>query len=127
MEEFLEGLRNFVCDEPDPSEFIGVPHNRTGIKHTDETKELCRQANIGRRHTKETCKKMSKTRIGHSVSEETRNKIANTLCKGPYLMKHISGEEILVYNLVTGVGRSAMLTCLTPMSFCFTMRLFLYK
>jgi len=99
MEEFLEGLRNFVCDDPDPSEFIGVPHNRTGIKHTDETKELCRQKSLGRRHTKETCNKMSKSRIGHPVNEETRNKIANTLCKGPYLMKHISGKEVLVYNI----------------------------
>jgi hypothetical protein len=25
MEEFLEGLRNFVCDEPDPSEIITEP------------------------------------------------------------------------------------------------------
>jgi hypothetical protein len=46
---------------------------------------------------------MSKSRIGHPVSEETRNKIANTLCKGPYLMRHISGEEVLVHNITNGV------------------------
>ena len=77
----------------------GISSHRPGFKHTDETKKLCRQKSLGRRHTKETCKKMSKSRIGHPVNEETRNKIANTLCKGPYLMKHISGEEVLVHNL----------------------------
>jgi hypothetical protein len=72
---------------------------KSGWVPSQETKNKLKKANIGRRHTKETCKKMSKSRMGHPVSEETRNKIANTLCKGPYLMKHISGEEVLVYNI----------------------------
>ena len=99
MEEFLEGLRNFVCDEPDPSEFVGVPHNRTGVKHSDETKELCRQAAKRQTHSEERNNKIRLARIGRKRSQEVVNKITNTLCKGPYLMKHISGEEVLVHNL----------------------------
>jgi hypothetical protein len=72
---------------------------KSGWVPSQETRNKLKKANIGKRHTKETCKKMSKSRIGHPVSEETKNKIANTLCKGPYLMKHISGEEVLVYNI----------------------------
>ena len=66
MEEFLEGLRNFVCDEPDPSEFIQVhkvsdkmrlaisESNKgriapnKGIPHTEETKQKISRSNTGK-------------------------------------------------------------------------------
>jgi hypothetical protein len=77
----------------------GIVSYRPGFKHTEETKELLRQKSLGREHNKKTCEKMSKTRMGHPTSEETRKKISNSLCKGTYLMKHISGQEMLVNNL----------------------------
>jgi hypothetical protein len=76
----------------------GIPSHRPGFKHTNETKELCRQAHMGKKHTEKTCEKMSKTKMGHLVDEETRKKIANSLCKETYLLKHISGKEVLVNN-----------------------------
>jgi hypothetical protein len=76
----------------------GIPSHRPGFKHTNETKELCRQANMGKKHTEKTCEKMSKTKMGHLVDEETRKKIADALCKNRYLLKHISGKEVVVNN-----------------------------
>jgi hypothetical protein len=72
---------------------------KSGWVPSYETIEKLRKANIGKNHTKKTCEKMSRTRMGHPTSEETRKKIANSLCKRIYLMKHISGQEILVNNL----------------------------
>ena len=71
----------------------------TGKTHTEETKEHLRQKSLGRKHTKKTCEKMSKNRMGHSVNKNVRKKIANSLCKGTYLMKHDSGTEIVINNL----------------------------
>jgi hypothetical protein len=98
MKEFLEGLKTFDSGMPDLSEFIDVPHNRLGVKHTDETKELCRQAALRQIHSEETRKKMSKSHTGSSKNWETRKKISSTLCKNTYLLKHISGKEVLVNN-----------------------------
>ena len=123
MKEFLEGLKTFDPGVPDPSEFIcvfpphnkgikltedvkerisigrkGIPSYRPGYSHSKETREKIRETNVGKKHTKETCKKMSKSRIGHLTSKETRKKIANALCKDTYLLKHISGKEVVVNN-----------------------------
>jgi hypothetical protein len=76
----------------------GIPSNRPGFKHSEETKELCRQASLGKVHSEETCKKMSKSRMGHIVSEETKQKITNSLCKVSYKLYHISGKEVVVNN-----------------------------
>jgi hypothetical protein len=123
MEEFLEGLKTFDPGVPDPSEFIcvfsphnkgikltedvkerisigrkGIPSYRPGYSHSKETRGKIRETNMGRKHTKETCKKMSKSRMGHLTSKETRKKIADSLCKNTYLLKHISGKEVVVNN-----------------------------
>jgi hypothetical protein len=71
---------------------------KSGWVPSQETIEKLRKANLGRKHSKKTCEKMSKSKMGHSVDEKTKNKIANSLCRGTYMMKHISGEEIVVKN-----------------------------
>jgi len=65
-EQWLVDLRNFVCDKPDPSEFINVPHMtdkmrqaisegckgripyNKGVPHTEETKKKISIANKGK-------------------------------------------------------------------------------
>ena len=65
-EQWLVDLRNFVCDEPDPNEFIDVPHMddkirkaisegckgripyNKGIPHTEETKQKISRSNTGK-------------------------------------------------------------------------------
>ena len=71
---------------------------KSGWITSQETKNKLRKVNLGKKHTKKTCEKMSKTRMGHLINEKTRNKIANSLCKGTYLLKHISGKEVVVNN-----------------------------
>ena len=71
---------------------------KSGWVPSQETKNKLKEANLGRKHSKKTCEKMSKTRTGHLVSKQTREKISNSLCKETYMMKHISGKEIVVKN-----------------------------
>lgn len=47
---------------------------RSGFKHSDETKEKIRVANIGKKHTEETKQKISKA--GKNISNETREKMS---------------------------------------------------
>jgi len=77
----------------------GIASHRPGFKHTDETKELCRQAAKRQTYSEERNNKIILALTGRKRSQRVVDKIANILCKGPYLMKHISGEEVLVYNL----------------------------
>jgi hypothetical protein len=76
----------------------GIPSHRPGYSPSKETREKIANANVGRKHTEETCNKMSKTMMGHYVSPETTAKIVKKLCKGPYKLLHISGEEMIVNN-----------------------------
>jgi hypothetical protein len=71
---------------------------KSGWVPSQETKIKLKEANLGRKHSKKTCEKMSKTRIGHLVNKQTREKIANSLCKRTYIMKHLSGKEIVIEN-----------------------------
>jgi hypothetical protein len=72
---------------------------KSGWIPSQKTKQKLRKSNLGRKHTKQTCEKMSKSRIGHLVSKKTREKISSSLCKNTYLLRHISGKEIVVNNL----------------------------
>ncbi len=49
---------------------------RRGFKHTEETKEKLRLANIGKKHTDETKKKISKA--SKNMSDETKKKIGDS-------------------------------------------------
>jgi len=67
-EQWLIDLRNFECDEPDPSEFIQVPQSppsRKGCKHDEETKRKISIKNKG-----------NKSKTGQKLSDETKQKIS---------------------------------------------------
>lgn len=68
--------------------------DRTGFKHTEETKEILRQMSSGKKASEETKKKMSKARkgkytgknswnYGKKLSEEQRLKIAKRIKENP--------------------------------------------
>jgi hypothetical protein len=68
-EQWLVDLRNFVCDEPDPNEFIDyVPHFNKGIPKSEQHRLNISKSKIGeknnfygKKHTEETRNKMSES------------------------------------------------------------------
>lgn len=49
---------------------------RTGVKHTQETKDKISRINLGRKQSEETLKKMSLSQRGRKHSEETKKKMS---------------------------------------------------
>ncbi len=52
---------------------------RKGSRHSEESKEKLRQANLGKKASDEAKIKMSQAHLGHECSEETRDKIRKAL------------------------------------------------
>ncbi len=77
----------------------GIASYRPGYKHSDKTKKLISQINKGRIYTEERNKKIGLALKGRKRPQEVVDKITNAICKRSYLMKHISGQEVLVHNL----------------------------
>jgi hypothetical protein len=57
-----------------------ISENSKKLRHTDETKEICRQkslgVNVGRKHTQEAKDKLSKLKKGTKLSDEGRKKLS---------------------------------------------------
>ena len=78
-EQWLIDLRNFVCDEPDPSEFICItsPPNK-GIPHTEEAKRLIGEAQRGRVKTDRERKLLSEFHRNRKRTEKHKQNISKT-------------------------------------------------
>lgn len=59
-----------------------ISHNSKKLRHTDETKEICRQKslglNVGRKHTQEAKDKLSNSKKGKKLSDEVRKKLSES-------------------------------------------------
>jgi group I intron endonuclease len=58
--------------------FAGEKHHLYGKKHSEETKEKIRQAQIGKKHTEESKKKIGEKSKLNKHTEETKQKISNS-------------------------------------------------
>ena len=91
-EQWLIDLRNFVCDDPDPSEFIVSSENATmskimmgnqnskGYVPTQEERERRSKTMTGRKYDAKRRKNMSlaQTGIKHSVERCAKKSLINT-------------------------------------------------
>ena len=77
----------------------GIASYRPGYKHSNETKKKLSEAAKRQVYSEERNKKIGLALKGRKRPQEVVDKVTNALCKGPYLMKHISGEEVLVHNI----------------------------
>jgi hypothetical protein len=79
-----------------------ISENSKKLKHTEETKEKCRQKsiglNIGRKRTEEERKKISEKRKGTKASEETKIKMSESSKKRT---NHFNDEAIKNRRLKT--------------------------
>lgn len=59
-----------------------ISENSKKLRHSDETKELCRQAaigiNVGRKHTEEAKKKLSEAKKGKKMSDDAKKKMSDS-------------------------------------------------
>ena len=77
-EQWLIDLRNFVCEEPDPSEFIQTPKVSDKMKQAISIANKGNKSKTGQKLSEETKLKISKSNMGkkgHSPSPETRKKM----------------------------------------------------
>jgi hypothetical protein len=75
-EQWLIDLRNFVCDEPDPSEFI---YTSKGIPHTEETKKKMKGVAKNRMAVPGVKEKISNTLKGRPFTEERKQNVSDAL------------------------------------------------
>jgi len=91
-DEFFEGLKDFYCPPPDPSEFISGSENATmsklmmgnqngkGYVPTPEERERRRQTMLGVKHTPERRRKQSiaKKGVKHTAERNAKKSVTNT-------------------------------------------------